>query len=194
MINFSSLYEELLKSEKIRYGSKILNIFFQNNTTVSFDSKIVIDNEYHLVKLKVCFQSVIYNNSDKNFFDFLDDLYDYDVILISNMFSFCEKEQINEILEILQNKNLNAHYMFANEMICDSSVVKYHPFSYIRNLLYQISNYNFGKNIHITDVYDIINSNNLKILDTSRILSNSIIPAYPIEYFLIVSHERYYVK
>ena len=73
MVNFSSLYEELLKSEKIRSGSKILNIFFQNNTTVSFNSKIIIDNEYHLIKLNASFQSLIYNHNDKNFFDFLDD-------------------------------------------------------------------------------------------------------------------------
>lgn len=191
MVNFSSLYEELLKSEKIRMGSKILNIFFQNNTTVSFNSKIIIDNEYHLIKLNASFQSLIYNHNDKNFFDFLDDLYDYDVILISNMFSFCEKEQINEILENILDKNLKAHYMFVNEMICDSFTVRYHPFSYIRDLLYRISDYNFGKNIHITDIYDIIDDNKLKILDTYRIFSDNIIPTYPIEYFLIVSHERY---
>ena len=47
------------------------------------------------------------------------------------------------------------------------------------------------RNWHLAEMNQKPMPNKLKILDTYRIFSDNIIPTYPIEYFLIVSHERY---
>lgn len=189
MVNFSFIYKELLISNKIKHGSKILNIFFQNNTSVSFNIKNIIDNEIYLTKLGVSFENIIYDNRKEQLFDFLDDFH-YDVIIICNIFSFYEMEKINNIFKILLEKSPNSYFMFINELIYNSFQNNYHPLSFIRNGLYKISNYNFGKSIGISEVYDFIQENNLNILDASRILSHHEIPTYPIEYFLIISYKR----
>ena len=99
MVNFSFIYKELFQSNKIKHGSKILNIFFQNNTTVSFNIKNIIDNEMYLTKLGVSFENIIYDSNEEQLFDFLDDFH-YDVIIICNVFSFYETVKINDIFKI----------------------------------------------------------------------------------------------
>lgn len=189
MVNFSFIYKELFQSNKIKHGSKILNIFFQNNTTVSFNIKNIIDNEIHLTKLGVSFENIVYDSNKDQLFDFLDDFH-YDVIIICNIFSFCEMEKINDILKVLVEKSPNSYFMFINEIIYNSFQNNYNPISYIRNGLYKLSSYNFGKSIGISEVYDFIYKNNLNILDASRILSHNKIPTYPVEYFLIICYKR----
>lgn len=182
MINSYSIFKELFTSKKIKRNTKVLHIFFQNNNFVSYNIDFLVKNEEHLFNLKSQFRTIIYENSDS--LDILDD-FDFDVILFSNLFSLMNEEKINQIIQFVKEKSKNSLFMFLNEIIY-KDVQRYHPFSWIRNFIYNVSPVNIGKTVFLSDVYEILQENGLKILDSSRITSDHGLISYPIENFLIV--------
>jgi len=182
-IEFISLYRNLLTSEKLQKECSILNIFFENQRTCSFYSKIITDNEKHIIELNSSFQTIVVKNLAE-LSNFIKDE-KYDMILFVNMFSFYSKEDIERILKVFEME-CDSYFAFVNEIIYKNSLLK-HPFSYIRDFLFKISDRNYGRSVSIDEVHSLLQKNAFKILDSTRILSRTSIPTYPVEYFLIVT-------
>ena len=189
-IEFISLYKNLFTSDKLKKDSSILNIFFENQRTCSFHSRVITDNEEHIVQLKSSFQTVVIDKLEE-LFDFIDEACkvdsDYDIVLLVNLFSFYKKKEVENILQAFSNsKKLDTHYVFINEIIYKNSLLN-HPLSFMRNLLFKFTDSNYGRSVSLNEVYSMLHRNAFQILDSTRILNSNSIPTYPIEYFLITT-------
>lgn len=179
------IYKEIL-SAKISKLNTILNIDYNNeleynnlfeNIDIIYSLKLKID----CINVKKNIISNL-NSSDNISFDIKDIIEvdkKYDIIIFCNL--FCEfnlniiKEKINFSRKLL---NREGKIIFINNIITYYNQYIYHPFSY------------FLKCIYISDLYDIINNEDLKILDSNRILTLEI-PTYPIEYFSIICENKF---
>lgn len=187
MTDFILLYKELFTSDKIRRKSRILNIFFENSSSI-FDPSYITENEKYISDLQISFETIIYSNDTKTF-DFLDE-FEYDIIIFTNLFSFHPRIECENILNMVSDKSEKSKFMFINEIIT-SEYYSFTAISYIRDILFSITNYNIGRTILLREVYEILGENNFKILDATRLDTNTRIPSYPIEYFLITTCVRY---
>lgn len=187
MIDFILLYKEFFLSEKIRRKSRILNIFFENGS-IKFNPNYVTVNEKYMSDLEVSFESIIYDDEIKSF-EFLDS-FDYDIIIFVNLFSYNYITVCEEIVNNIRYKSKKSKFMFINE-IMTSETHSLNPISYARDLLFNISSYNIGRTILLREVYDMLLTNNFRILDATRLDTDTCIPTYPIEYFLITSCTRF---
>jgi hypothetical protein len=190
-IEFISVYRNLLTSDKLKKESSILNIFFENQRTCSFNSNIITNNEEYIIQLKSPFQTIVIDKLN-DLINFIDDIekdeIHYDIILFVNLFSFHRKESIDGMLEIFANKSncIDTNFVFINEIICKNTLLN-HPLSFIRNVLFNLTNFNYGRSVSINEVYSILRKNSYKVIDSTRILSKISIPTYPVEYFMIIT-------
>ena len=187
MIDFILLYKEFFLSEKIRRKSRILNIFFENGS-IKFNPSYVTANEKYMSDLEVSFESIIYDDEIKSF-EFLDS-FDYDIIIFVNLFSYNYITVCEEIVNNIRYKSKKSKFMFINEIMTNETH-SLNPISYARDLLFNISSYNIGRTILLREVYDMLLTNNFRILDATRLDTDTCRPTYPMEYFLITSCTRF---
>jgi hypothetical protein len=102
----------------------------------------------------------------------------YDYIIIYNLFSNLENIILKTLEKIKKLLKKNGHIIFINDIITRYVQYYYHPFSYLRYIL-------FGKCIYFCDIYDKIRQYELNIIDSDRLYTIGLW-TYPIEYFSII--------
>jgi hypothetical protein len=171
------LYKDVFTSEKIPKYSKIL--------------VMSPDKNYNYITLNLHYILMLNLEIDfvDNKFKFEENENVYDVIIFNNIFSYYDNNYIGDMLmkykKILKN---TGHIVFINELI-EYSRQYYHPITFFKNLLYNVSKYNFGKIVTITDMYRHIHECGIQVFDCYRIFSVDII-TYPIQMFMITTKFR----
>ena len=166
----NNLYKDVFTSEKIKPKSKILVMSPDKN----YD--FITQNLFYIIKLDLKIDLV-----DKNF---KIEHGKYDLIIFNNIFSNYDNDYVGEIL--MMYKPVLKEYgsiIFINELI-EYNRQYYHPLTLIKNILFTITRYNFGKTISITDMYRYIQECGIHVFDCYRIFSADII-TYPVQIFMI---------
>ena len=153
------IYREVLLSNKIRRGSKILNII-----DVSNSNKV---NEYitENVDLITNLNLKIINSTFKDYKDVIEDSSTvFNIIIIENAFdNIANIDIINNVKELTTD---NVLFMFINKLSCDSSTLSFKFFKQIKDC----SGFDFGI-VYITDVFDILKEHEIKVIDNYRLHS-----------------------
>lgn len=191
-IDTSLVYKELLFS-KIQRNNKILIVDDNKNYNNIFDNIDIIKNlniEIHVINVKTDKIDSLYKilkekDYDKiefysyNIFD-MDENTKYNNIIFFDIFCKINDENIQKIIEkskfLLKIRNSNL--IFINNIITKYNQYMYHPFSYIRDCLYDNC-------VYMTDIYDKIRNNGLYVIDSDRLFTFNI-PTYPIEFFSVI--------
>lgn len=167
----NNLYKDIFISEKIQPKSKILVMSPDKN----YD--FITQNLFYIIKFRLEVDLV-----DKKF-KFEENVL-YDLIIFNNIFSNYNNDYIGEML-IMYKKLLkeNGYIIFVNELI-EYNRLYYHPVTLLKNALFNMTPYNFGKIISMTDMYTYIQDYRIHVFDCYRIFSVDIM-SYPVQIFMV---------
>ena len=156
MIESYSLYREVLLSNKIKYGSKILNILDSNNV-----NDYIIENVDLITRLNL----KIINSTFQDYKDvFEESSMKFGIIIMENIFD--NPANITILNNIKELTNDNILFMFINKLTYDSTTLSFKLFKNVKDY----TGFDSGI-VYITDVFDILKDHEIKVIDNYRLHS-----------------------
>lgn len=111
----------------------------------------------------------------------------FDIIIYIKLITSFETEAIFEIINNHKQYLIeNGKVFFIDDLVLYENQIKYNPFSYLKNLLYNAIRYNLGKSVTISDAYDLFYQFNMSVIDCDRIHSEYYYNLYPVEYYSFI--------